>query len=104
MTALGWTNWFRFGLWLLIGLRIYRLYSFKHSKINIEGERILGVNILSIVPVLIDTIIFGVLLIPIIRGQEVLSIHAFDLVIGFIIGVVLEFITQALERKPVDHV
>jgi amino acid transporter len=34
MTELGWTNWFRFGLWLLAGLVIYFVYSFSHSKLN----------------------------------------------------------------------
>ena len=34
MTELGWTNWYRFLIWLAIGLVIYFLYSFKHSKLN----------------------------------------------------------------------
>lgn len=34
MTELGWTNWFRFGIWLLVGLAVYFLYSYKHSKLN----------------------------------------------------------------------
>ena len=34
MTELGWTNWLRFGIWLLVGLSIYFLYSQKNSKLN----------------------------------------------------------------------
>jgi APA family basic amino acid/polyamine antiporter len=32
--GLGWTNWTRLGVWLLIGLVIYFGYSRKHSKLN----------------------------------------------------------------------
>jgi amino acid transporter len=34
MTELGWTNWFRFGIWLLVGLIVYFLYSYTHSKLH----------------------------------------------------------------------
>lgn len=34
MTELGWVNWVRFGLWLLIGLVIYFMYGMKHSKMG----------------------------------------------------------------------
>ncbi len=34
MTELGWTNWYRFLIWLAIGLMIYFFYSFSHSKLN----------------------------------------------------------------------
>ncbi|MGM5631310.1 amino acid permease [Apibacter raozihei] len=34
MTELGWSNWLMFILWLLIGLAIYFLYSYKNSKLN----------------------------------------------------------------------
>ncbi|MBS1809921.1 MAG: amino acid permease [Acidobacteria bacterium] len=33
MTELGWTNWYRFVIWLMIGLVIYFLYSYRHSKL-----------------------------------------------------------------------
>ena len=38
MTELGVTNWFRFGLWMLVGLIIYFLYGYKHSKLNNRPE------------------------------------------------------------------
>ncbi len=34
MTELGWTNWFRFGLWLLVGLIIYFVYGRWNSNLN----------------------------------------------------------------------
>ena len=34
MTELGITNWIRFGIWLLIGLVVYFLYGYQHSKLN----------------------------------------------------------------------
>lgn len=34
MTELGWTNWFRFAIWLLVGLIVYFFYSYSHSKLN----------------------------------------------------------------------
>ena len=34
MTELGYTNWLRFLIWLVIGLVIYFLYSRKHSKLT----------------------------------------------------------------------
>jgi hypothetical protein len=38
MTELGITNWIRFGIWLLIGLFVYFLYSYKHSKLHLREE------------------------------------------------------------------
>jgi len=34
MTSLGWTNWFRFIIWMIVGFLVYFLYSYKHSKLN----------------------------------------------------------------------
>ncbi|MEO6870323.1 MAG: amino acid permease C-terminal domain-containing protein [Ginsengibacter sp.] len=34
MTELGYTNWLRFIIWLIIGLAIYFLYSRHHSKLR----------------------------------------------------------------------
>ena len=38
MTELGITNWIRFGIWLGIGIVVYFLYSYRHSKLNRPGE------------------------------------------------------------------
>jgi len=41
MTELGITNWIRFGIWLIIGIVIYFLYSYSHSKLH---QREVGVS------------------------------------------------------------
>jgi basic amino acid/polyamine antiporter, APA family len=38
MTSLGWTNWFRFGIWLIVGLIVYFFYSYTHSKLHLREE------------------------------------------------------------------
>jgi amino acid transporter len=38
MTELGWKNWFRFGIWMIVGFLVYFLYSYKHSKLNDRAE------------------------------------------------------------------
>jgi APA family basic amino acid/polyamine antiporter len=38
MTELGWTNWFRFGIWLIVGLIVYFFYSFNHSKLHLRED------------------------------------------------------------------
>jgi amino acid transporter len=38
MSQLGVTNWFRFGIWLVVGLFIYFSYSIKHSRLKEDDE------------------------------------------------------------------
>jgi amino acid transporter len=38
MSELGVTNWYRFGIWLVIGLMLYFIYGSKHSKIKEHDE------------------------------------------------------------------
>ncbi len=38
MTELGYTNWLRFLIWLVIGLAIYFTYGYKNSRLNREGS------------------------------------------------------------------
>ncbi len=39
MTELGISNWLRFGIWLAVGLVVYFLYGFSHSKLGARIER-----------------------------------------------------------------
>jgi basic amino acid/polyamine antiporter, APA family len=41
MTELGYTNWLRFLIWLIIGLVIYFTYSYKHSVLGREKQNLL---------------------------------------------------------------
>ncbi len=36
LTGMGWKNWVMFFIWLMIGLVVYFLYGYKHSKLNIK--------------------------------------------------------------------
>lgn len=38
MTELGYQNWIRFGVWLLIGFAVYFVYSYKHSKLHLREK------------------------------------------------------------------
>ncbi|KXJ98796.1 MAG: amino acid transporter [Acidobacteria bacterium OLB17] len=38
MTELGWTNWLRFGIWLIVGLVVYFFYSYSHSRLHRGSE------------------------------------------------------------------
>ncbi len=38
IAGLGWTNWTRLGVWLLLGLVIYFMYSRHHSKLHGHGQ------------------------------------------------------------------
>ena len=42
MTSLGWTNWYRFVGWMIIGLFCYYIYGYKHSKLNDRVETVDG--------------------------------------------------------------
>jgi len=38
MTSLGWTNWFRFFVWMVLGFGLYFAYGFWNSKLNVARE------------------------------------------------------------------
>lgn len=38
MCELGISNWIGFGIWLVVGLVVYFLYGFKHSKLNLQNN------------------------------------------------------------------
>jgi hypothetical protein len=39
MAELGVSNWIGFGIWLAIGLVVYFLYGYKHSKLGLEQAK-----------------------------------------------------------------
>jgi len=38
MTELGASNWIIFVIWLVIGLAVYFMYGYKHSKLNKQAQ------------------------------------------------------------------
>ena len=38
MTELGWINWFRFGIWLIVGLVVYFSYGYWNSVLHKREE------------------------------------------------------------------
>jgi len=37
MTELGWTNWVRFGIWMVVGFIVYFFYSYTHSHLHTKA-------------------------------------------------------------------
>ena len=111
MTELGIINWTRFGIWLLVGLRIYRAFGFRNSKLNLANETpsiLLRVGSIAADFVLLFVVLIPFLIVPLVSylfevnlvdsiGQVTLSI------ISLIIALGLEIFTWALER-PVKRV
>jgi amino acid transporter len=104
MTELGITNWKRFGIWLLVGLRIYRSYGFKNSLLN-EGSRTPSLP-LRAGSIVADVALFYFVLFPYVVWP-VLG-YAFGvqepeylvtLICSVVIGLGLEFITTRMERS-----
>jgi APA family basic amino acid/polyamine antiporter len=101
MTSLGWTNWFRFGLWMMVGLRIYRLYSFKNSHLNPEGTSASTLTLLSLVTMLIDIILLTAFVLPYLElWMEWYENLFVNLAISVVIAVLLEMITRRGENRP----
>jgi amino acid transporter len=62
MTELGITNWIRFGIWLLVGIRFYRVYGFVNSHLN-QDRRSPNI-LLRAGSILADFVLFGWILFP----------------------------------------
>jgi amino acid transporter len=108
MTELGITNWKRFGIWLLVGLRIYRGFGYKNSLLNQDG-RTPGLLLRS-GSVFADFVLFALVLFPYIIWPLIgyisdggtYSSTPYDLVtmiISLVIGLILELLTSLWERS-----
>ena len=105
MTELGWLNWWRFGLWLLLGLRVYRAFSFKNSLLN-TGDRTPEIW-LRIGSVLADVTLFSMILLPYVVWPILSFLFRMELapsrlvtgLCGLVIAIGLEMVTGWRERK-----
>lgn len=101
MTELGIVNWTRFGIWLLVGLRIYRAFGYGNSLLNAAKAKppiLLAIGSIVADFVLLSLIVFPYVLDPLfgyIFGLQPMS----PLVIAAIIAVGLELLTGMRERK-----
>jgi hypothetical protein len=104
MTELGITNWIRFGIWLLVGIRFYRVYGFVNSHLNQDKQ---GPNILLRVgSIVADFVLFGWILLPFVVWPLINLVAKIatpaTLVTVFcslVIAVVLELATASMERN-----
>jgi basic amino acid/polyamine antiporter, APA family len=101
MTQLDWTNWYRFGIWLLLGIRIYRFFGYRNSNLNDEKVMPKGINLLKIASVAADLVLISLFIIPLIGYFSSLSLDNIwlRLGVGLVIAVVLEVLTQKREKS-----
>ena len=108
MTELGWLNWWRFGIWLLVGVRIYRSFSFKNSTLNTD-RRTPGL-LLRIASVIADFALFAVILLPYVIWPMLNYLLQADqfggrlitVVSAIVIAIVLEIATTLFEQTRRD--
>ena len=85
---------------MMIGFRIYRLYSFANSNLNTEGSKGSGITVLAALTFLIDIFLFGWFIVPFLLG--LLGIYVdinLSLAIGVLIAAVIEILTRVFERR-----
>jgi amino acid transporter len=101
MTEIGVTNWLRFGIWLLVGLRIYRVFSYKNSNLNPDKTMKSGFNLINFLSVIADILLMSLLILPILESWFGIKVEGFliNLLIAIVVAVGLEFVTQAFEKK-----
>jgi amino acid transporter len=100
MTELGITNWIRFGIWLMVGIRIYRLYGIKHSNLNTDKKIEPGIQLINIASILADIILISLLILPFFEFLLGMAIPVIvNLIIAAVIAILLEITTQSFEKK-----
>jgi amino acid transporter len=100
MTELGPTNWMRFGIWLLVGIRIYRFFGYRNSNLNPEKKMPPGMALLKVASILADTVLLGVVIFPLLGyAMGWANLEMVYLIVAVAIAVVLEVLTQMREKK-----
>ncbi len=100
MTELGITNWTRFGIWLMVGIRIYRLYGVKNSNLNTDKKIEPGIKFINLASILADILLISLVILPLFEYVLDISIYVIvNLIIAAVIAVILELATQSFERK-----
>ncbi len=98
MTELGVTNWMRFGIWMLVGLRIYRLFGVRNSNLNTESESPKGLTLITILSVISDILLMTLLVLPAIEYLFGMQINLImNALIAILVAVVAEFSTQSVQ-------
>ncbi len=100
MTELGPTNWMRFGVWLLVGIRIYRFYGYRNSNLNPEKKMPSGMALLKLASMTADFVLLGFFVFPL-AGYllGVTNMGLAYLVVAAAIAITLEILTQIREKK-----
>lgn len=103
MTELGWTNWLRFGIWLLVGLRIYRLFGYRNSNLNETKSMTSGFDSIKIVSVIADILLMTLFILPLLESLFGIKVDSFviNIILAFAVAIVLEVVTQTSEKKTV---
>lgn len=88
MTELGITNWERFGIWLLVGLRIYTYFGFYNSNLN-KGDR--NDLIIRIASLVLDVILLSLILLVVYLSGFMADYFAFYVVAAAIPARIIYF-------------
>ena len=100
MTELGTTNWMRFGIWLLVGIRIYRFFGYRNSNLNPEKKMPSGMGLLKLASVVADSVLLGIIIFPLLGyAMGWSNLDMVYLIVAIAIAVVLEVLTQMREKK-----
>ncbi len=100
MTELGPINWMRFGIWLLVGIRIYRYFGYRNSNLNPEKKMPPGMYLLKLASVSADFVLLGFIIFPLLG--YFLGLTNLDwvyLAVAAAIAIVLEILTQMREKQ-----
>jgi APA family basic amino acid/polyamine antiporter len=100
MTELGPTNWMRFGVWLLVGIRIYRFFGYRNSNLNPDKKMPPGMALLKLASMAADFVLLGVFVFPLVGYLfSLTNMVLVYLVVAAAIAITLEILTQIREKK-----